>query len=250
MNHLIVSTDLGPLYFVGRIHTDVRRPVLFAMGGIWTPDDNLHEVVDWFQGASVIVAPLPGMGSTYTKTFEIAVATQVADAALETLVPGRKVVAFGVSTGCLVTLGLRSPLVTRHVALEPFFRTAPIWPFLYGAREMLRAEPDRLGAQQAAWEIFGLKDSTVTDRDYRHLLRDLQAPTDVIVGREPLEPQRSCEGWPSLTSAEDRAAMAAHPLVTVHEGPPGSGHYLQGTPEGEAQVKAVLLQALRAARDS
>ncbi|HEY3950023.1 alpha/beta fold hydrolase [Phenylobacterium sp.] len=247
MNHLILSTEHGPLYFVGRVHTDEKRPVLFVMGGIWTPDDNLHEVVDWFAGATVIVAPLPGMGSTFTNSFDIANSIRTVDAAIPALVPNRKVVAFGVSTGCLVTLGLRCPQIVRQVALEPFFRTAPLWPFLNSARAMLAAAPERKGAFQAAWEIFGLKDDAVTDRDHRHLLRDLTVPMDAIMGREPLEPERSFDGWPSLTSAEDRAAMAQNPLVTQHDGPPGSGHYLQGWPEGQALIKDVLHKALKAA---
>ncbi|MBS0362999.1 MAG: alpha/beta hydrolase [Proteobacteria bacterium] len=247
MNHLILATDFGPLYFVGRVHTDKRRPVLFAMGGIWTPDDNLHELVEWFPGASVIVAPLPGMGSTYTNTFEIENGIRTVDQALAALVPDRKIVAFGASTGCLVTLGLTCPQIVRQVALEPFFRTAPLWPFLKSAREMLAASPERTGAFQAAWEIFGLKGDAVTDRDHRHLVREMKLPVDAILGREPLEPERAYDGWPSLTSAEDRAAMAANPLFTLHEGPPGSGHYLQGSPEGEALIKDVLHKALKAA---
>lgn len=250
MNHLIVSTDHGPLYFVGRIHTDLSRPVLFVMGGIWTPDDHLHEVVDWFPGASVIVAPLPGMGSTYTLTFDVANGAKTVEQALATLVPGRKVVTFGVSTGCLITLAQRAPQVVGHVALEPFFRTGPLWPFLHSARQMLDAAPERVGAAQAAWEIFGLKDASVTDRDYRHLAHEVTAPVDAILGAEPLEPKRHMQGWPSLTSAEDRALMAANPHFTLHDGPPGSGHYLQGAPGGEQLVRNVLYQALRRAMNS
>ena len=33
-----------------------------AMGGIWTPDDFLHDLVDAFPDVSVLIAPLPGMG--------------------------------------------------------------------------------------------------------------------------------------------------------------------------------------------
>ena len=247
MKHLIYSTDLGPIYLVGRLYSDVRRPVLFAMGGIWTPDDNLHEVADWFGGATVLVAPLPGMSSTLTRDFDLATAARVADEAIAGIVPNRNVVAFGVSTGCIVTLGLRSPQVVRHVALEPFFRTAPLWPFLASARKILAAAPERRGAFQAADEIVGLKDDVVTDRDYRHLLDGITVPVDVLVGAAPLEPERPFNGWPSLTSAEDRALLAAHPHVTMHTGPPDSGHYLQGTPEGEAQVKALLHRSLRSA---
>jgi hypothetical protein len=245
MKHLIYESELGSLYLVGRVHSDLKRPVLFAMGGIWTPDENLHEVADWFQGATVLVAPLPGMSSTLTRNFDLTAAAKVADNLLGDIVGNRNVVAFGVSTGCLVTLGMRSPQVVRHVVLEPFFRTAPLWPFLASARKMLAEAPERLGAYQAAEAIFGIKGEVTTDLDYRHLLDGLTVPVDAILGDAPLEPERAFDGWPSLTSAEDRALLAAHPQVTTHRGPPGSGHYLQGTPAGEEQVKKVLHQALR-----
>ena len=62
MNHLIIETSHGPLYLVGRVHLDNSRPALFAIGGIWPPENFLHELIEWFPGASVLVAPLPGMG--------------------------------------------------------------------------------------------------------------------------------------------------------------------------------------------
>jgi pimeloyl-ACP methyl ester carboxylesterase len=247
MNHLIISTERDRLYLVGRIHTDPTRPALVAMSGIWAPADQLHELVDWFPEASVLVAPLPGMGGSKTREFHVPTFTHSLEATLEALLPNRRVVLVGGSTGCLVTLGVRSSQVVRQVAVEPFFRTAPLWPFNETARRMLSQEPDRKGAQIAAWELFGLKGDDVVDRDYRALLDGLTVPLDVLVGEAPLEPARMREAWPSLTSAEDRAMLAARPGVTIHVGGPDSGHQVAYEGEGRVQFRRILADALAAA---
>ena len=247
MDRLIVQTNSGPLYLAGRLYTDPAIPALVAMGGIWTTYDFLHDLADVFPEVSVLVAPLPGMGGSLTRTFEIAALTRSLDEAIAGLFTRAPVVAYGVSTGSLVTLGLAAPQVVRHVALEPFFRTAPLWAFHQTARDYMASKPDNHGARQAVEQIFGLTETDLVDRDYRGLLSGLTKPLDVILGDLPLEPQRPLGGLPSLTSREDRAVLAAHPGVTVHPGPPGSGHDPTFTPEGAALVQAVLRRALDAA---
>jgi hypothetical protein len=249
MDRLIIQTGFGPLYLTGRIHTDVRRPALLAMGGIWTPDDFLHELAETFPDHSVVIAPLPGMGGSLTRTFEVASLTRSLDEAIGWLFRDLRVVAYGVSTGALVTLGLQAPQVVRHVALEPFFRTAPLWPFHKTARDFLADDPNNRGARLAAEQIFGLTSSSLEDRDYRGLLQGLRKPLDVILADQPLEPARPVVRTPSLTSREDRAALAAHPLVTLHPGPAGSGHDLSAMPAGAALVTRVLRRALLAAAE-
>jgi hypothetical protein len=247
MDRLIVQTSCGALYLAGRLHADPATPALVAMGGIWTPRDFLHDLIDAFPDVSVIVAPLPGMGGSLTSTFDIATLARSLDEAVATLFRDAPVVAYGVSTGALVTMGLKAPQVARQVALEPFFRTAPLWPFHEMARALMASESHRQGAQIAAEQIFGLTSTAVVDRDYRGVLRGLATPLDVILADQPLEPVRALEGLPSLCSHEDRAALAAHPYVTLHAGPPGSGHDLGVTPDGARVVQAVLRRALDAA---
>lgn len=247
MNHLIVSTRHGPLYVVGRLHTDADRPALVAMGGIWTPDDYFHELVEWFPGANVLVAPLPGMGGSATFNFKPRTASLMLEEMISALLTDRRVVVLGASTGCLATLGVQAPQVVRQVAVEPFFRTAPLWPFHRTARDMLAREPGKPAAALAAREIFGLEADRVEDQDYRGLLDGLKTPLDVIVAADPLEPERPLDRWPSLTSAEDRARLAAHSLVTMHDGPPNSGHYISASDDGQALIRRIVHQALRMA---
>lgn len=250
MNHLILTTSHGSLYVVGQIYTDKRRPVLLAMGGAWTPNDFLHELVDWFPGASVVVAPFPGMGGTLTPTFDVGALTQMVDEVIGTLFHDAAVVTYGVSAGCLVTLGLRSPEIVRHIATEPFFRTAPLWPLQRTMREFILARPDKVGGAIAAKALFGYTPppaESMADRDYRYVTDGIFAPVDVILADRPLEPVRELSGWPSFTSVEDRETLAANPLVTIHHGPPDSGHWVDETPAGKALVRKILNQSLQAA---
>ncbi len=220
------------------------------MGGAWTPDDFLHELVDWFPGAGVVVAPFPGMGGSLTPTFDVADMARAVDTIIGSHFRNTAIVTYGVSTGCLVTLGLRSPEIFRHVATEPFFRTAPLWPLQRTLCEFLLAEPDKIGGALAAKELFGYTPPPVesqVDRDYRHVMDGISAPVEVILADRKLEPVRELATWPSLTSAEDRERLAADPRVTVRHGPPGSGHWVDATPAGQALVKQTLREALLAA---
>lgn len=247
MDRLIVQTNFGPLYLAGRLYADPAIPALMAMGGIWTPRDFLHDLVEAFADVSVLIVPLPGMGGSLTRTFDVATLARSLDEGIAALLAETPVVTYGVSTGSLVTLGLKAPQVVRQVALEPFFRTAPLWAFHETARAFMALEPNKRGARVAAEQIFGLTDASLVDRDYRYLLEGLTRPLDVILADQPLEPARPFDTLPSLTSREDRAALAAHPQVTLHPGPPGSGHDLGLTPEGATVVQAILRRALDAA---
>lgn len=247
MKHLVVETSFGPLFLVGRLYAERKRPALVAVGGAWAADDFLHELVDWFPGATVLVSPLPGMGGSVTRSWDVSAMSRAVDEAIALFLREVPVVAFGASTGCLVTLGLRAPEVVRQVALEPFFRTAPLWPVHEFARRNLAGGAENAGFAAAAEGLFGFTQESVTDRDHRKLLAGLETPADVILGDVPLEPLRRLDAWPSLTSVEDRAELARHPLITLHRGPAGSGHYVHGTPEGAATMRQVLTKALTAA---
>ena len=69
-------------------------------------------------------------------------------------------------------------------------------------------------------------------------------PTDVIVGGAPLLPIREMDFWPSFTSAQDRAALRANPLVSLYEGPPDSGHSFGSEGGSDLLIKRKLHAAL------
>ena len=247
MKYLTLQTTHGPIHFVGRIWAEDARPALVAMSGAFPPEAFLHELVDWFRGINVLVAPIPGMSGTATRDYDLGRVSAALDEAIQRLLPGSPIVAFGVSAGSLVTLNLRAPGIVRHVVVEPFFRTGPLWPLHATLRKGMADAP--AAWRLAALEIFGLSENGLEERDYRAVLERLAVPADVALADDPLEPEREVARSPSLTSAEDRALLEAHPLVTLHKGPAGSGHDLFAAPEGPAMIRELLISRLRPLAD-
>jgi pimeloyl-ACP methyl ester carboxylesterase len=244
MDFLLIENRTAGLSFVGRLHTDRARPSLLAVGGAFPTATALHDLVTTFPGANVLVVNLPGMAGAPWSNPTVAEAVDGLQRAVELLLPHQPIVALGVSTGNLLTLGIDLPNIRRRVAVEPFFQTKDLWPFIANSRERLSLNHGNAFMTRFFWEMFGIAQDRLENRDYRHLLGNLTVPTDVIFGALPLLPEREVETWPSFTTAEDRAALAANPLVTLTEGPPGSGHSYSTTLAGDAVMKRVTLAAL------
>lgn len=242
MDSLIFQTDSCSIGLVGRIHTDRRRPALLIVGGSFAPQGYMHEYVEAFRGASVLVATMPGMGTEWTSP-SIEQMRRSFDQLLEDLLPGRATVVCGASTGCLVSLGLRAPTIRRQVAIEPFLTTANLWPFIQNARERLVLNSDQPALADYLWKLFGIAADKVEERDYRYLLRDLQVRTEVLVGDLALLPERPLPQWPSFASELERTYWRNHPLATLHVGRPGSGHGV-GIFEGADFVRSLLHRTL------
>ncbi|THD60182.1 alpha/beta hydrolase [Phenylobacterium sp.] len=244
MNFLLIENQTGGLSFVGRLHTDRVRPSLLAVCGAFPTATYLHDLVSTFAGANVLVANMPGMAATPWANPTLAEATEALQRAVALLLPTQPIVALGVSTGNLLTLGLDLPNIRRRVAVEPFFETEGLWPFIANSRERMALNPDNAAMARFFWDMFGIAQDRLENRDYRHLLGAIAVPTDVIVGAEPMQPEREAATWPSFITPEDRAALAANPWVTLIEGPPGSGHSYCTTPGGEVKLRQVLHAAL------
>ncbi len=155
--------------------------------------------------------------------------------ALETLYPGRPTVIFGLSTGALVALAVTARQVRRRVLVEPFLRTAHAWP-LHDLPRVAKDDAQR----DLLWNVLGVADGRVEERDYRHLLDRLSTPTVALVGRTPLGERRPITAMPSLVDDADRALLRAHPRVTVVEVEGGHNVAAQGLEE-------MFLHILRAA---
>lgn len=236
---------------VGRVFADRSRPALVVVNGSFPTPDLMHKLADRFAGASVLVANLPGMAGVYWAKASVADLTLCLDRAIERLLRNAPIVAMGVSTGNLVSLGLGSPNICRRVAVEPFFETENLWPFIANSRHRMElnsapeAAPILDYLRHYFWEVFGIGAQALENRDYRYLLDGLSVPTDVLVGQLPLLPQRTLNTWPSFTSEQDRQRLAANPLVTFHEGPPGTGHGFGSVPPGDEKLEQVVHAALR-----
>lgn len=244
MNRLIVHTTFGPLPIVGRLHSGVSRPTLLVITGAFPPKDFRHELVDLYPGANVIVGSMPGMGSPTFDKPNVANFSAAFDELIGVLAPRQPIVAYGLSTGCLVTLGLKSANVVRHVLEEPFFATDLLWPFIDFSLKLMRSNPDSRSAVEFLWNVFGISQGECVNRDYGDLAANIRIPTDAVIGDAPLLPRRALAGWPSLTSLDDLARLQSNPLVTVHRGPEGSGHHVTQSAEGERLVHGLRLRAL------
>jgi pimeloyl-ACP methyl ester carboxylesterase len=247
MDFLTLQTSAGPFGLVGRLHTDRPRPVLLAVSGSFPSKTYLHDLIDHFPGANVLVVSLPGMaGVPWSGATPAELSLALAEAAPR-LLGDLPIVALGASTGNLLALGLRLPNICRRVAVEPFFQTGDLWPFIANSRRRLASNPGDAPLQDYLHRVFGIGATSAENRDYRHLLEAITVPTTVIVGQIPLLPEREVEVWPSFTCEADRAALRANPLVTLHEGRPGTGHNVQSDPLAEALLRRVLHADLLAA---
>ena len=245
MDHISIQTPGGPLSFVGRIHTDHARPSLVAVRGSFPPPGQLLDLPVRFAGVNVLVVTLPGMaGSFWADRPSVEGLTRGLEDAVSRLLPQAPLVVFGTSTGNLLSLGLRLPNIRRRVAVEPFFRTAHLWPLIANSRERLKMNPGFEVMARFFWEVFGFAPDRIEDRDYAHLLGNITQPTDVVVGGMPLHPVRKVDTWPSFTSAEDRARLAANPWVTLHEGGPDDGHAYGSAGGSYETVKGLIHRAL------
>jgi hypothetical protein len=242
---LHIRTSVAEFGVIGRLHADPHRPTLLVVNGVFPTKDHLHDVIDAYPGANVLIVNLPGMLGTPWSGRSAAELALGLEELIARLVGDGPLVVAGSSTGNLVSLELRSRNIRRHICIEPFFETKDLWPFIDWARAHMAAYPKDVAVAKFIWDFFGIRADVVENRDYRHLLQGVSIPTDVIMGSVPLLPRRDLNKvWPSLTSAADRAAMAAVPQMVLHEGPLGTGHALMLTPTGNAFAKTIIHAAL------
>jgi hypothetical protein len=91
--------------------------------------------------------------------------------------------------------------------------------------------------------VFGVTADAAEDRNYLPVLDALKTTTEVIVGDEPLYPERPFVKLPSLVDLPEREALAAHPRISLIVAS-GVGHNL---PQGASHLMLNRLQALAAA---
>ena len=248
MDFLSVLTSAGHIGFRGRIHAGPARPSLLMVAGAFPRSDQHQEMINWFPEFNVVIARLPGMGvpASHADAAQITIGLQEASSFLLRDWP---LVVCGGSASGLVTIPLQASNIRRKVILDPFLTTEPLWPLLNFTRGLLEREPNNEHLRRYASMMFGLSVEGFENRDYRSILDALDVPTDVMVGGMPLQPERPLNVFPSLTSIEDRAMLSAHPLITMHEGPPDVGHDLWSNEATSQAIKELLRAALESAAE-
>jgi hypothetical protein len=201
-----VETPLGPVFFHGR---DTGRPVLLVILGAFAIFEQLDHLQDLIPGVDVWRAHLPGNHCPPLQVTSVGAFGFAISHAIRERLSGRQVAVVAGSAGALVALALDQRLIRRFLLIEPPLWPTVCWPFL----DFREAMPP--GGEDFVWQIFGVGPTTVEARDYRGLLDRLAKPALVLIGDEPLEPQRPLPRWPSLVDADSRQLLAAHPLVDL-----------------------------------
>jgi len=245
MDHLVIDTSAGSIGFVGRLWTDRPRPALLVVAGAFPDPGQHHEIVDWFPQSTVLVANLPGMGGMPWSAADAPALSKGLGEAIGVVLGGRPLVLCGISASCLATLPLQAANIRRKILIEPFLTTGGLWPFLAYGRHLLTLNPGHERLRAYLWTMFGFGETTAESRDYRHLAEAIDVPTDVVVGGMPLAPERTEPYFPSLASVADRAIFAAHPKVTLHEGPPAAGHDVWIDPQTSALIRRLMGDSLK-----
>lgn len=220
-----VKTSLGVVPLWSR--PDVvgsRRPLLLAIPGLFTGPDELSRLPDVMQGvADTAIVRLPGAEAPLLADRSLPAFSRAVGELIDQLFADRPVILMGVSIGATAALGVRSRHVRRIVAAEPILATEALWPLVQPLRGLLRKQPRKGPLHDLYWRLFGVAFDRRAPRDYRQVLEGLAVPTDVLLAGQPLEPERSISGFPSLVAAAERARLAAMPHVRLHLAP-DAGH--------------------------
>ncbi|MBX3482849.1 alpha/beta hydrolase [Phenylobacterium sp.] len=208
------ETAFGPVHMWGR---DTGRPVLFAVAGAFAHPTYLHLLQTRFPHVDLWRTHLPGNHCPPLVSTSVGVFGAAYSQALSDRLGDRPAVVVGTSVGALVALALATPGIVGTVAVEPPLRTGDAWP--------LRAYPAKApaGSETFLWNVLGVSRDGHEPRDYSGLVDRISRPTTVLVGSEPLLPERPTRVTPSFVDEESRRLLRSHPLVELVECE-GAGH--------------------------
>ncbi len=220
---------------------DAGRPLVVGILGAFAIErGSLFHVPPHIPGADMVVGHLPGNHTPALSAASVQIYSAAFSHVIATEFAGRRVVSLGASIGGLVVLGLTAPQIVRSVVMEPVLTTAKLWPLIPFMRGRLQAAPDDRVLADFIEGVFGLGANGLVDRRYEDLLERLAVPTRVIVGGQPLYPQRPVQKLPSLVDEPERELLRRHPLIDYSVAQQ-AGHNVPQEASGE------MLAALRAA---
>lgn len=219
------------------------KPVMLSITGAFAVPDTMSKMPAVVgDGCDCFLMHLPGNHTPSLAEMTVDAFGRALSEVIAAAFGDRAVVLQGISIGALTALAVRAPQVRRIVAVEPPLATAKLWPMLGPLAEMIAAAPDDANLAAFAWGVFGVDaDGSVTGRDYARLFDGLDVPVDVVLGDQPLMPERQVANYPSFLDLPEREALVARPNVTVHVGP-GAGHNVPF--QAPFVLRDVLLRAL------
>ena len=242
-----VATRFGEIALWSRpdiFDAAATRPVMLTIGGSFSPLEDLKNLPDVLGIlADACLMRFPGSAAPALASFAMSDIALAVGELVETTFPGRPVVLLGISIGAVVALGVRAPNIARVIAIEPPLTTGKLWPIVGPLRQILDGTRDPQ-THDMLFQIFGVGDHELAERDYLGVLDGLRVPADVILGEQPLEPERPVQRFPSLVGVAERRQLAQSPRIRLHVAR-GAGHNLIG--QAPRVVQDILLEACRRA---
>lgn len=210
------ETRLGNIWLWGdaEAFADTRPIVLVITGAFNAKRSHIFELQAAVPEAAVLVGHLPGNHSPALISPSVGVYAAAYSQVLSGL--ARPAVALGASIGGLVALALQAPNLTSIIAVEPPLRTGKLWPLVGPFRQRIRAEPGNAELKAFLWAIFGISEDAHEDRNYEGMFAQLATPTRIVIGSEPLYPEREIgTRLPSLVDERERQLFLDHPSVRI-----------------------------------
>lgn len=220
MGRVSVATSLGEIWLWGPLDelTADKPVVLGVLGAFASLQVQMAGLSAAIPEASVYRMALPGQGCPAIQDVSIEGMAAALDEAVRAAFAGRRLVACGASVGGLIAAALRSSGVAR-LALDPPVRPEKAWPVFPMLRKVWNETPEHRPFLSA---VFGLTETGFEPRDHLGVFTE---PCWVIVGGEPLLPERNVDRMPSLLDEADRQALATNPNVRLKV-IPGAGHFV------------------------
>lgn len=223
---------------------DPERPlVLGVLGAFAIERGSLFAVPPHLKGvADMAIGHLPGNHTPPLIDASVGLFSAAYSHVIREAFPDRRIVSLGASIGGLTVMGLRAPQVLRAVVMEPILTTAKLWPMTNFIRGKLLANPQDAALRSFIVNVFGVTETGIEDRRYDALLDGLATPTRVLVGDQPLYPERAVQKLPSLVDEPERERLARHPWIQYSVAT-GAGHNVPQ--EASGAMMQALMGAIR-----
>ncbi len=207
----LFGTEWGTIPIWGDLaNFSPERRLLVVIRGAFPHRDHMVDFPRSLPHLDVALVHLPGMHSPFLQATSIRHFARAFEAAFSQAFPGRQLNLLGVSAGGLAAMAIRGLKVRSIIALDTPLTTLGLWVMHEG---LLASAGEDAALQDWIWQIFGTSRAQIEERDYRAILADLETPTRVLFGEEPLGQPRPIARMPSLVSEEDRAVYLEHPKI-------------------------------------
>jgi hypothetical protein len=246
----VFTTSLGevPLWCVPAALEAQRPAVLFINRPLapTTAFEALRAAIG--DQADLFWMQLPGDQAPHLRDASLAAFAAAAGEVIGQAFGARPVLLAGQGMGATLALAVQAPTVGRILAIEPELSPSTAWPVLPTFRKIYRERPAIRPLLKA---LYGASPDGSDAPSNLKLIDALAAPVDVVVGDEPLMPQRPVKRAPSLVGEPERAALRARPGVRVRVAPRSGTALLDQAPDlvGQALREAVAALAAQTSFD-